>query len=109
LRSSRSRAIEPRDLDPLKLIWLGSLSSFATDAYILVVNARHPAKTVADLAAPAPPTLIGGDSPGSTNLTFALVAAMRSSSTSTSRTGSPERQVCFSPCAMEIRTAKWWA
>jgi tripartite-type tricarboxylate transporter receptor subunit TctC len=25
--------------DPLKLTWLGSLSSFATDAYILVVNA----------------------------------------------------------------------
>jgi len=60
--------------DPLKLTWLGSLSSFATDAYILVVNARHPAKTVKDLAPPAPPALIGGDGPGSTNLTFALVA-----------------------------------
>jgi tripartite-type tricarboxylate transporter receptor subunit TctC len=60
--------------DPLKLTWLGSLSSFSTDAYRLVVNARHPAKTVADLAAPAPPALIGGDTPGSTNLTFALVA-----------------------------------
>ena len=32
--------------DPLALTWLGSLSSFATDAYILIVNARHPAKTV---------------------------------------------------------------
>ncbi len=60
--------------DPLMLNWLGSLSSFSTDAYMLVVNARHPAKTVADLAPPAPPALIGGDSPGSTNLTFALVA-----------------------------------
>jgi tripartite-type tricarboxylate transporter receptor subunit TctC len=60
--------------DPLKLTWLGSLSSFATDAYILVVNARHPAKRVADLAPPAPPALIGGDGPGSTNLTFAQVA-----------------------------------
>src|SRR5258705_1570552 len=60
--------------DPLKLTWLGSLSSFATDAYILVVNARHPAKSVKDLAPPAPPALIGGDGPGSTNLTFALVA-----------------------------------
>jgi tripartite-type tricarboxylate transporter receptor subunit TctC len=60
--------------DPLTLTWLGSLSSFATDAYILVVNARHPAKTVRDLAPPAPPALIGGDDPGSTNLTFALVA-----------------------------------
>jgi tripartite-type tricarboxylate transporter receptor subunit TctC len=60
--------------DPLKLNWLGSLSSFATDAYILVVAARHPAKTLADLKPPAVPALIGGDSPGSTNLTFALVA-----------------------------------
>jgi tripartite-type tricarboxylate transporter receptor subunit TctC len=60
--------------DPLKLTWLGSLSSFASDAYLLVVNARHPAKSVKDLAPPAPPALIGGDGPGSTNLTFALVA-----------------------------------
>jgi tripartite-type tricarboxylate transporter receptor subunit TctC len=60
--------------DPLKLNWLGSLSSFANDAYVLIVNARHPAKTIRDLAPPAPPALIGGDAPGSTNLTFALVA-----------------------------------
>ncbi len=60
--------------DPLKLTWLGSLSSFATDAYILVVAARHPAKTLDDLKRPAVPALIGGDGPGSTNLTFALVA-----------------------------------
>jgi tripartite-type tricarboxylate transporter receptor subunit TctC len=60
--------------DPLKLNWLGSLSSFSTDAYILIVNERHPARTVAQLAKPAPPALIGGDTPGSTNLTFALVA-----------------------------------
>ena len=60
--------------DPLALTWLGSLSSFANDAYMLVVAARHPAKTLRDLAPPAPPALIGGDDPGSTNLTFALVA-----------------------------------
>ncbi len=60
--------------DPLKLTWLGSLSSFANDAYVLIVASRHPAKTVCDLAPPAPPALIGGDTPGSTNLTFALVA-----------------------------------
>jgi tripartite-type tricarboxylate transporter receptor subunit TctC len=60
--------------DPLKLNWLGSLSSFADDAYVLIVNARHPAKTVWELAPPAPPALIGGDAPGSTNLTFALIA-----------------------------------
>ncbi|HYM17271.1 MAG TPA: hypothetical protein VEU06_01805 [Micropepsaceae bacterium] len=60
--------------DPLALTWLGSLSSFANDAYMLIVNARHPAKTLMDLVPPAPPALIGGDDPGSTNLTFALVA-----------------------------------
>lgn len=60
--------------DPLKLNWLGSLSSFANDAYVLIVSARHPAQTVYDLAPPAPPALIGGDAPGSTNLTFALIA-----------------------------------
>ena len=60
--------------DPLKLTWLGSLSSFSTDAYMLIVNERHPARNVAMLAPPAPPALIGGDTPGSTNLTFALVA-----------------------------------
>jgi tripartite-type tricarboxylate transporter receptor subunit TctC len=60
--------------DPLKLNWLGSLSSFATDAYVLIVASRHPAQTWRDLAPPAPPATIGGDAPGSTNLTFALVA-----------------------------------
>jgi tripartite-type tricarboxylate transporter receptor subunit TctC len=79
--------------DPLKLTWLGSLSSFATDAYILVVNARHPAKTVKDLAPPAPPALIGGDGPGSTNLTFALVAR-------------DALKACSSPCSRAISTAR---
>jgi len=60
--------------DPLTLTWLGSLSSFSTDAYILIVNAHHPAHNLRELAAPAVPALIGGDDIGSTNLTFALVA-----------------------------------
>src|ERR1700757_4041839 len=29
--------------DPTKFTWLGSLSSYANDAYILLVNASHPA------------------------------------------------------------------
>ena len=60
--------------DPLALTWLGSLSSFSTDAYLLIVNAHHPAHNLRQLAAPAVPALIGGDDIGSTNLTFALVA-----------------------------------
>jgi tripartite-type tricarboxylate transporter receptor subunit TctC len=34
--------------DPLKLTWLGSLSSYADDAYLLVVNASSPVKTIDD-------------------------------------------------------------
>jgi tripartite-type tricarboxylate transporter receptor subunit TctC len=60
--------------DPQKLTWLGSLSSFAEDAYMLVVNANHPAKTVTDLKKPDISAKIGADAPGSTNLTFALIA-----------------------------------
>lgn len=60
--------------DPLKMTWLGSLSSYTTDAYLLVVNASHPAKSVADLRNPGISAKIGGVKPGSTNLTFAIIA-----------------------------------
>jgi tripartite-type tricarboxylate transporter receptor subunit TctC len=59
--------------DPLAFTWLGSLSSFADDAYMLVVNATHPAKSVDDLRRPGISARIGADVPGSTNLTFALI------------------------------------
>src|SRR5216683_6168456 len=38
--------------DPAKLTWLGSLSSYADDAYLMLVNADHPARSVADLKVP---------------------------------------------------------
>ncbi len=57
--------------DPLKLNWLGSVSSYANDAYILQVNATFPAKSVADLKKPgAPLARIGTTGPGSTNAVF---------------------------------------
>jgi tripartite-type tricarboxylate transporter receptor subunit TctC len=59
--------------DPQAFTWLGSLSSFADDAYMLVVNATHPAKTVDDLRKPGISARIGTDVPGNTNLTFALI------------------------------------
>src|SRR5262249_17015878 len=59
--------------DPQGLTWLGSLSSYADDAYMLVVNATHPAKTVDDLKKPGIRAKIGADDAGSTNLTFALI------------------------------------
>jgi tripartite-type tricarboxylate transporter receptor subunit TctC len=59
--------------DPQSFNWLGSLSSFADDAYMLVVNAAHPARTADDLKRPGIAARIGTDAPGSTNLTFALI------------------------------------
>src|SRR5262249_21529187 len=60
--------------DPAKFTWLGSLSSYADDAYLMLVNATHPAKTIADLKPPAPPLALGGDSSASSNLIFAVIA-----------------------------------
>ena len=62
------------NFDPLKLTWLGSLSDFSTDAYMLVVNANHPAKNVTDLKRPGIIAKIGADVPGSGNMTFAVLA-----------------------------------
>lgn len=58
--------------DPLKFTWLGSLSSYANDSYLLLVNDKHPAHSVEDLKTMR--TRLGGDAPGSTNLTFAILA-----------------------------------
>jgi tripartite-type tricarboxylate transporter receptor subunit TctC len=60
--------------DPQKFTWLGSLSSYADDGYLLLVNEDHPAKTAADLRKPGIVVKLGGDQPGSTNLTFAIIA-----------------------------------
>ena len=62
--------------DPQAFTWLGSLSSFADDAYMLVVNATFPAQTAHDLATPGLAARIGTDVPGSTNLTFALISKL---------------------------------
>ena len=60
--------------DPLKFNWIGSLSSYANDAYLLLVNTWHPARTVDDLRKPGVVARLGGDTPGSTNMTFAILA-----------------------------------
>src|SRR5207302_5209734 len=55
--------------DPLKMTWLGSVSSYANDAYVLWVNTTYSAKTVADLKQPGGPVArIGTTGPGATNL-----------------------------------------
>ena len=60
--------------DPLKFNWIGSLSSYANDAYLLLVNDGHPARSIEDLRKPGVVARLGGDTPGSTNLTFAILA-----------------------------------
>jgi tripartite-type tricarboxylate transporter receptor subunit TctC len=57
--------------DPRQLTWIGSVSSYANDAYILEVNATFPAKTIADLGIPGGPVArVGTTGAGSTNAVF---------------------------------------
>jgi tripartite-type tricarboxylate transporter receptor subunit TctC len=60
--------------DPARFTWLGSLSSYADDAYLMLVNAQHAAKTVADLKAPGIGVVLGADNAASSNLIFAVIA-----------------------------------
>lgn len=60
--------------DPIRFTWLGSLSSYGNDAYLLLINSMHKARSVADIRMGAMQVSLGGNRSGSTNLTFALVA-----------------------------------
>jgi tripartite-type tricarboxylate transporter receptor subunit TctC len=62
------------NFDPMKFTWLGSLSSYANDAYVLLVNTAHPARTVGDLLRPGISVSLGADNVASSNLIFALLA-----------------------------------
>jgi tripartite-type tricarboxylate transporter receptor subunit TctC len=61
--------------DPLKMTWLGSVSSYANDAYVFWINAGFPAKTVADLKGPGSPLArIGTTGAGATNVVFTIIS-----------------------------------
>ena len=60
--------------DPLALTWIGSLSSYRNDAFMLFVNKDHPARSVEDLRPGKLTARLGASQQGSTNLTFALIA-----------------------------------
>src|SRR5262249_44701415 len=60
--------------DPLKLTWIGSLSAYADDSYVLIINAGHTATTLAALQKPDGKTRLGAGRSGSANLIFALIA-----------------------------------
>jgi tripartite-type tricarboxylate transporter receptor subunit TctC len=60
--------------DPMKLTWIGSLSGYANDSYVMTVNASHPVKTIEQLQHSTVKTRLGSGRSGSANLLYALVA-----------------------------------
>jgi tripartite-type tricarboxylate transporter receptor subunit TctC len=60
--------------DPEKFIWLGSTSSYADDAYGLMIMGDRPIQSWEELKQPGKKALIGALRSASTNLTFALFA-----------------------------------
>lgn len=58
--------------DPKTITWLGSLSDYSQDAYLMLVRADTPFKTVDDVRRKV--VHLGGVGAGSTNTTFALLA-----------------------------------
>ena len=60
--------------DPVKFTWLGSLSSYANDAYFLLVNADNRVKSVEELRGGGAPINLGADNSASSNLIFAVIA-----------------------------------
>jgi len=61
--------------DPTKLIWLGSMSSYADDAYLMLINPDHPAKSVNDIKPGGPQKLtLGANNAASSNLIFGIIA-----------------------------------
>jgi tripartite-type tricarboxylate transporter receptor subunit TctC len=54
--------------DPRKFTWLGSSSSYANDAYLLMLRKDAPVKSIADARRPGgPPMVLGGTAEGSTS------------------------------------------
>ena len=67
------RGVPNVKFDALKLTWIGSLSDYSTDAYPLFMDARHPARTVADINRQSAPTRLGATGGGS-NMLISLLA-----------------------------------
>lgn len=60
--------------DPLALTWLGSLSSYRDDAYVLVLRDQQPVRTISQANQLPRPLHLGGTRAGATNVLFALIA-----------------------------------
>jgi tripartite-type tricarboxylate transporter receptor subunit TctC len=62
------------NFDPLKLTWLGSVTSYKDDAYLMVINDSVPVHNLEEARTTQKPLFLGGTRAGSTNITFALIA-----------------------------------
>jgi tripartite-type tricarboxylate transporter receptor subunit TctC len=60
--------------DPMQMTWLGSVSSYANDAYLLQVNSGFAARSVADLKNAGTPARLGTTGAGATNLVFSIIS-----------------------------------
>ncbi|MGE3645111.1 MAG: Bug family tripartite tricarboxylate transporter substrate binding protein [Beijerinckiaceae bacterium] len=60
--------------DPLTMNWLGSISAYSQDAFVLAVNTSAGVKSAAEVLNGSGKLKIGGNQSGSTNLTLALIA-----------------------------------
>jgi tripartite-type tricarboxylate transporter receptor subunit TctC len=61
--------------DPTRLVWLGSMSSYADDAYLMLINADHAAKSVNDIKPGGAQKLtLGANNAASSNLIFGILA-----------------------------------
>jgi tripartite-type tricarboxylate transporter receptor subunit TctC len=62
------------NFDPSKFSWLGSLASYRNDAYLLMVMATNPIKSIEELKGPGKSVTLGGDNAASSNFIFANIA-----------------------------------
>ena len=61
--------------DPLKLNWLGSMSSYADDAYLMLINADNPVKSVDEIRPGGRAKItLGANNAASSNLIFGLIS-----------------------------------
>ena len=61
--------------DPMKLNWLGSMSSYGNDAYLMLLNPDTPIKSVDDIRSGAPGKItLGANNAASSNLIFGIIA-----------------------------------
>jgi tripartite-type tricarboxylate transporter receptor subunit TctC len=61
--------------DPTKYLWLGSMSSYADDAYLLAINASNPVKSIEEIKPGGGKSVIlGADATASSNFIFAVIA-----------------------------------